>query len=232
MLNIVIVDDNDVLLSSLVNLVDSCMNIPHMTSAFSSVSEVAAYAQEDKIDILITDIKMPIINGVDLAQMLRNIHPAMQTIFISNYTTYVEDAFGAAPVYYLLKPITEERLKNALDLAVQQIQRANETLSIIVKGKAENVPIRSIKYLESRERYVYIYCADECIQLLAKLDEIQRQLPIGFIRPHKSYLVNLSWVKSISNYKIKLLNGIYIPCAKSRHKTVKEQIIKFWGGKL
>lgn len=231
MLNIVIVDDNDVLLSSLVNLVDSCMNIPHMTSAFSSVSEVAAYAQEDKIDILITDIKMPIINGVDLAQMLRNIHPAMQTIFISNYTTYVEDAFGAAPVYYLLKPITEERLKNVLDLAVQQIQRANDTLSIITKGNAENIPVHSIKYLESKKRYVYIF-ANNCVQVLAKLDEMQEKLPVGFIRPHKSYLVNLSWVKSISNYKIKLLNGIYIPCAKSRYKTVKEQIIKFWGGKL
>lgn len=231
MLNIVIVDDNDVLLSSLVNLVDSCMNIPHMTSAFSSVSEVAAYAQEDKIDILITDIKMPIINGVDLAQMLRNIHPAMQTIFISNYTTYVEDAFGAAPVYYLLKPITEERLKNVLDLAVQQIQRANDTLSIITKGNAENIPVHSIKYLESKKRYVYIF-ANNCVQVLAKLDEMQEKLPVGFVRPHKSYLVNLSWVKSISNYKIKLLNGIYIPCAKSRYKTVKEQIIKFWGGKL
>lgn len=231
MLNIVIVDDNAVLLDSIINLTAESINIPHSTSAFSSVAEVINFAQKDKIDILITDIKMPIVNGIDLSQILRELQPALQIIFISNYTTYVEDAFSAGPIYYLLKPISQERLKNALDLAIQKIQRANDTLSIITKGNAENIPVHSIKYLESKKRYVYIF-ANNCVQVLAKLDEMQEKLPVGFIRPHKSYLVNLSWVKSISNYKIKLLNGIYIPCAKSRYKTVKEQIIKFWGGKL
>lgn len=230
-INIAIIDDNDILLDSLVALTNACVQIPHSVSAFSSVADLVAFAQKEKIDILLTDIKMPIVNGVHLSQMLHQIHPTMQTIFISNYTTYVEDAFGAAPVYYLLKPITQERLQNALDLAIRQVKQSSGTLNVLSKNIPIHIALSTIKYLESRKRYVYIF-SDECLQIVAKLDDIEAEIPYGFVRCHKSYLVNMAQVKTIANYKIKLISGEIIPCAKSRYKFVKEQIIRFWGGRI
>lgn len=229
---IAVLDDNPTVAAELAELSKACMPEPHRVFSFSSAADLLAFVQSESLDVLLTDIRMPVIDGISIAELLHSLQPWVQTIFVSQYTSYIENSFHASPITYLLKPVTKERLQAAFDSCRKQIVRQGTFLQVHVHGTRRFISVASIRYLESRQRHVHIQTETQ-LDVFAKLDELESQLPDFFLRTHKSFLINPAFAASIKNYRIKLTDGkTNIPVSRPRYREVKEALLRYWGSRL
>ncbi len=231
MLNIAICDDNADILRELQDLITEIDFDKDVTCFDSSAMLVNYLDTENKsFDIIITDIRMPGIDGINLAKNIKRNYPNTHFIFVTSYSEYIQDVFTVNPVYYVLKPIDKSKFIEAITLAHNRITESRgNTINFISKNKALRIRIDDIKYVESINRTAVFHLIDSRLEINIKLDDVEKELPSNFIRCHKSYLANMNVIHEISNNKITLFSGTVIPVAKSRFHDVKKKILYYWG---
>ena len=236
MINIAVCDDNPIFLKEIIALIDKVYTDEHTIISFSNAQALLSHVEdysENCIDIIITDIEMPGMNGVSMAKALKPLYPRLQFVFITNYTDYIQDVFSVDPVYYILKPVDPQKLLEALEMAVIEIDAGNRNaINITSKKKVLRIRYDEIKYVESYMRTILVHEIRRNTEILMKLDDFQKQLPSFFIRTHKSYLVNMNMVRSISNNRIELFSGEIVPVAKAKFPEIKKTILHYLGEKL
>ena len=236
MINIAVCDDNPVFLKEIISLIDKVYTDEHTIISFSNAQALLSHIEdysENCIDIIVTDIEMPGMNGVSMAKALKPLYPRLQFIFITNYTDYIQDVFSVDPVFYILKPVDPQKLLEALEMAVAEIDAGNRNaINITSKKKVLRIRYDEIKYVESYMRTILVHEIRRNTEILMKLDDFQKQLPSFFIRTHKSYLVNMNMVRSISNNRIELFSGEIVPVAKAKFPEIKKTILHYLGEKL
>lgn len=236
LINIAVCDDNPIFLKELIGIINKVYTGEHTIFTFSNAQALISHIEdygENCIDIIVTDIEMPGMNGVNMAKSLKPLFPRLQFIFITNYTEYIQDVFSVDPIYYILKPVDPKKLLEALNKAVTQIDTGNRNaVSITSKNKVLRILFDEIKYVESYMRTILVHEIRRNTEILMKLDDFQKQLPSFFIRTHKSYLVNMNMIRSISNNRIELFSGEIVPVAKAKYPEIKKTILHYLGEKL
>ncbi len=235
MLNIAICDDNLISLNELIKLTEEFVPIQHMIKPFAKSTELIDSLNDinNKFDIVITDINMPEIDGIQLAKRLKNQHPNICFIFVTAFTDYIQDVFTVNPVYYILKPVSREKFSEAIALAINRINvNKKKTVNIISKNKTFRIMADDIQYIESRNRTAIIHLLNSVLEFNIKLDNIEKLVPESFVRCHKSFLVNMNLIREIGNNAITLFSGDVIPVAKARFKATKETIVDYWGNSI
>lgn len=156
-------------------------------------------------DILLLDIQMQQMNGIELARRLRSIGWKTILIFITAYADYVFDAFDVGAFHYLVKPVSDKKLTEVIQKAVAQLRQENQKRQekqvpdnvntdeqrILVKsgGVHTSVKISDIIYAEVFNRKVVLHTTTQNIEYYGKLKNLEDELSGDFYRPHRSYLV-------------------------------------------
>ncbi len=235
-INIAICEDNARILTSLKEMVNKLVKEEHNVFPFLNGNDLLNRIenfQEATIDIVITDIEMPGLNGIEMAQNFKRLCPRVQFIFVTNYTDYIQDVFSVNPIHYILKPASEEKLNEALQKALQSLSEYDKRgIGITSKNKYVRIRFDDIKYIESYTRKIIVHEIGRNTEVLMKLDDFQSQLPSHFVRTHKSYCVNMNMVRSIGSNRIELYSGEVIPVAKLKYPEVKKQILSYLGSQL
>lgn len=229
-MHIAVCDDNAQVLKDLETKLRAVWKQPFTLAVFPDGEALLAHAKTQSIDILITDIKMPGMDGIALTKQLKD--AGTQFIFISAYTEYAEAVFAVAPIYYLLKPVTEERLFEALTRAEEVRKRRQRTFQMVSKKRTLRFFCDEIFYVESRARNVIFHTTGGTSEAVAKLSDVKNGLPAEFLYCHKSYLVNTEKIQAVSNYKIRLTSGETLPVARSRYAEVKQAVLRLWGEEI
>ncbi len=236
MVRIAVCEDDVMLLDTICQMIDDNLHGEHTTMKFTSAEDVKRYIDEygvASINILVSDIELPGENGVEMSRQFKARCPDMQFVFVTNYTDYIEDVFSVDPVFYMLKPVRAEKLVDALDKAIERIERNSEQCITIVRNtKLIRIKQSEIRYAESDRRTINLHLYDSSIRFNMKLDELEEKLPLNFLRVHKSYIVNMNCIGSISNNKVILLTGEEVPVAKAKYTEVKTSILKYLGDNL
>ncbi len=236
MLNIALCDDNQLFLDAFAKTVSSLINEDHNILKFASSSDLLDRIEDyssDCIDIVITDIEMPGLDGVNMAKELKNTQPRIQFIFVTNYTEYIQEVFSVNPIYYILKPVDKVKLAEALKKAIEQLSESDKKcFNITSKNKILRIRYDEIKYIESYSRKIIIHETKRNTELLMKLDDFEKELPPYFLRIHKSYSVNMNMIRSINNNRIELFSGEVIPVAKAKYPEIKKSILMFLSSQL
>lgn len=236
MINIAICEDDFRTLKTLTDMTHSLVKDEHNIFSFTNGNDLVNRMenfQESSIDIVITDIEMPGLNGIETAKELKKLCPRVQFIFVTNYTDYIQDVFSVNPLHYILKPASEEKLNEALQKALHELNEYDKKgISITSKNKYVRIRFDDIKYIESYTRKIIVHEASRNTEILMKLDDFQSQLPDYFARAHKSYCVNMNMIRSIGNNRIELYSGEIIPVAKVKYPEIKKQILSYLGEKL
>ncbi|TXN38313.1 response regulator transcription factor [Flagellimonas hymeniacidonis] len=172
-----------------------------------------------KPDIILLDIQMPGISGIDVADSLKNSNSIV--IFTTAYNQYALKAFETEAFNYLLKPFDEKRFFEVINRAksiIQLKQRANfnnrimrlfndfnksqspqlTEFKIKDKGLERVIKISEVVYLEARSVYIIIHTKDKDILYRAALNLLEQQLPANFLRIHRSQIINLN---EVTKYK-------------------------------
>ncbi len=227
LLKCIAIDDEPLaleLISSYIKQVPELQLIQTFDDAISG----GEFLRNNPVDILFIDINMPDITGVELVRSLKN-KPA--TIFTTAYKKFAFDGFELEAVDYLLKPISPERFRRA-------VQKALEFHSLKNSDKKENeqhffvrseyrmvkIDVEAIEYIEGLEDYIRIHLTGtKPVMTLMTLKSVVEKLPPDqFRRIHRSYIVPVKKVRSILNRKLTLHNGTELPISDSYASFVNE----------
>lgn len=230
---IVVFDDDATSLTHTHALVEACL--PKDTAAtildVHSTSELLGLmAKGTHVDVLITDIMMPEgqPSGIDVVQRLFPPSSGTQVIYVSGSLEQATEVYRTDHVYFLLKPLDPNRLRDALSRAFAALPAAHILmLRIKVGHKEQLLNASSIRYLESSLHKVFVHCGAHTYETYSRLDDLQSQLSDSFSRCHRSYLVNLAFVRSLSDNTLLLHDGTEIPVSRRRARQVQHDLLTF-----
>lgn len=225
-LTCVAVDDEPLALALMKNYIDANENLVFEQS-FSDAIIAAAYLKENQVDLLLLDIHMPDISGIELFKQLE--HKPM-VIFTTAYKDFAFEGFELNAVDYLLKPIEYLRFKKAIDKALEYTQFKNnadtgeeEALFVHSEYKLIKILLKDIVAVESLEDYVKIHLTNgKMILTLMTLKKMQEKLPSKkFVRLHRSFIAALKEIKQVANRKATMSNGQVIPISESNLSAIE-----------
>ncbi|MFZ7942488.1 LytR/AlgR family response regulator transcription factor [Neobacillus sp. 19] len=206
-LKVMIADDD---LSSKSLLYSYLQFVPNykVVGEVSNGEELIQRVMKEKPDIVLVDIDMPKLNGVDAAKACKRMFPALQVIFTTGYDEFAVEAFNLAAADYLVKPIEKVRFFIALEKAKLglQLQKRIEERKIAAKLSIKSnhtflyIAMEEILFVEKEGRKSRIHTVDDLIETIESLQEIERRLPKYFYRTHRSYVVNLRKIVKIESF--------------------------------
>ena len=182
-------------------------------------------------DLLLSDIEMPELSGMELAERIKPFLPDIRIIFITSHIEYAIDAFELSIFRYVPKSDIEKRLPTAIKDAVSLIDlEADKSYTIQVKGRFEKIPFRDILYIERDGKNAAINTSDGVSKVRKSLQAVFDELDSEeFIFIDRGYIVNLIHIMQIKNSTAVLKNGAVLPISRSHLQAVKEQINNYWG---
>ena len=158
-------------------------------------------ASGSKPDILFLDIQMPGMDGMETAKMLRQDNEDMILIFVTAAEEYVFQAFDVVAFHYLVKPFSDEKLKEVVTKAVHNIKRSSRLekdekyIMVQTAGSHIKIFLRDIVYAEVYNRKVIIHTRSTDIEYYGKLQELSDMAGTDFFRTHRAYLVHFKYVE-------------------------------------
>ncbi len=176
-------------------------------------------------DILLLDIEMPGLSGVELAKRLRQDgDKLLQIVFITAYSDYIAEGYDVAALHYLLKPVSREKLFSVLSRAVEKIADDGRTLLLELPDETALVPVRDISHIEVLKNYVTVHAGRD-YTLKMPLKEIEAELDERFLRVGRSYIVNLFFITRVTRSEIFLKGGGAVPLPRGAYEKVNRAII-------
>lgn len=182
--------------------------------------------------ILFMDIKLKNDNGIDVVKELKKRVEIAATIFISGYTEYVEDTFTVEPIYFLVKPLKKESFCQAMKKALEKLEHREKRYILLKKKEIIRIFVDDILYAESEGRKLHLHCGEEKLEYYEKMDQLEAEVGEDFVRCHKSYLVNMKYVRSVGVKEIILLDGRSIPVSRTKVNETKEKVFEYLGRRL
>lgn len=204
---ILIVDDEAPALKRLTDVLDDCREEFPLMIADSAANGVEAIdiVNSGGIDIVITDIRMPLMDGIEVARHLSRMESPPKLIFATAYDQYAVQAFELNAVDYLLKPIRAERLLAALkkakppkaaasDAVAEAADSKRRHFSIHERGKIVLVPLDEVIYLRAEQKYITVRTMQREFLMEDSLTRIEEEFGDAFVRIHRNTLVAKSFV--------------------------------------
>lgn len=182
-----------------------------------------------KLDIILMDIEMDGINGVETAQKIRETDYRVIIIYVSSHDKYYREIVMVHPFSFVDKPISESRLKDVLERASVIVGNDCDYFEFDHRKIHYKLFLTQIRYFESDKRVIYLYGVDERYSFYRKLDEVERELKQAstcFIRVHKSFLVNSNFIKEYRHDMIVMNDGKEIKISKAYKETVKNYYLE------
>jgi len=226
-MNVIIVDDDSVSRELLKICVERTENL-RLVATCSSIRETMVVLKEEKhIDLILLDIEMPEISGMDFLNTFKDIP---QVVIISGKKEYAADAFDNNVTDYIVKPVNYDRFLRAIDKARNsessfRVDSDNaDFIFVRYKNRLQKVPINDIDYTEANADYVNLVAGDAKYVIHSSMKNIELKLPSRkFVRVHRSFIVNLGKVKTVEENTLYMsTKGIAIPIGR----LYKEQLMQ------
>ncbi len=193
---------------------------------FSSGEEVLSYDGE-RMHLLFLDIQMGEVSGLDILDALREKDNVWRIAFVSSYVEYRIDTIDLKTLAFLEKPLTYEGVKKCLGIAIRENKENINTTFTLMDGK-RNVELSDIIYIQAQGHYVIVHARKDdftCYDSLKQYEELVKGT--SMIRIHKSYLVNMQYIKKILAEEIVMADGKRLPIGRKYTKDIKEKYFTF-----
>ena len=234
MINIAICDDERseiTYLASLVRKWATALGVDVRLSDYESAESFLFACGDNKtVDILLLDIQMKAMDGVELARQIRKDNDIVQIIFITGYSDYIAEGYDVSALHYLMKPVKEDKLFEVLDRATERSKKAEHTLFVQTSETTAKIPLDEILYIEAFAHYVVIQTKTDTIETRSNISEIEKSIGYGFVRCHRSYVASLNHIKRITKTDVILDNGKNIPLSRRLYTEINLAFIEYHKG--
>lgn len=176
-------------------------------------------------DCLFLDIQMKKINGIELAKKIRLYDEHLIIVFLSAISDYVFEGYEVQAIRYLLKPLSEKKCFELLDLIQNSLKQ--EVFYLYINKTKINCD--DILYIEAIGHYCHLHM-NNTLETKENISKLLKELPSYFIQTHRSYLVNLKHVDAINKDVCVLDNQDLIPISRNSIKSVNKAFMEFLKG--
>ncbi len=234
MLKIALCDDESVEIEYLSSLAREWAETSRRNVNISTFQSAEAFLfeyEEDKsFDILILDIQMKGMDGIELAEKIRESNSGVQIIFITGYPDYISMGYDVSALHYLIKPVEKQKLFSVLDKAEKNLNKAEKF--ILLSVESENIRLRTddIIYIEAFGHSSNIVCKNGEYSVKMPISDVFGMLDGSFVYCHRSYVINLRSVSSITKTDIIFDDGKNVPVSRRMYGAVNTAFINYYGG--
>ena len=231
---IVLCDDDPVFLTELhreVERIFAKMNRKVTVKAFGSPTAIPAeYLAACDMAFFDIDFETEEQNGIDIARLLRQVNRRALIFFVTNYIDYAPAGYEVQAFRYILKRDIGEVLERYILQAVETIAEGKEHLRLRDKEQTIDLPLEQIAYLEVQDHYVSIHTDSDSFTLNATLSSMEANMEDhGFLRIHKSYLVNMAHIRKFRSRECLLLDGTALAVSEKNYSQQKQKYL-LWKG--
>jgi two-component system, LytTR family, response regulator AlgR len=198
-MNILIVDDEALARSRLKTLLGDCADLPLGSVQEAAQSEQAwTLLQNGAIDLVLLDIHMPGLPGLALADQIRGLPQAPGVIFVTAHPEHALQAFDLQALDYLTKPVRIERLRQALQKALQHTAHVQQPgLTIHERGKTHRLALDEVLYFKAELKYLTVRTAHKSYLFEGALNDLEHKHNARFVRIHRNALVARSCIQTL-----------------------------------
>ena len=181
------------------------------------------------LDLIFLDIRMNGTNGMDVARILRSRNYKGYVIFVTVMEELVFDSFEVQAFDYFVKPVNHERFHKTMERLLSDMQNSSETNLFIQRGNEWSIiPFDDIMYCEIINRKIYLHLErQEVIDFYEKIENMEKKLDNRFFKCHRSYIINLKYVRNYKKDTAYLCNGEEIPVSRLRNEEFTNAILQY-----
>lgn len=188
----------------------------------SKINEILPLTISEKPDLIISNIFLGAELTLDIIINNKNVFSKIPLILISGKDNSSIDVYDVDHIYFLKKPIDDEKLKKAIHKFFEICKK--EYLSVLINRHIVNILIKDIRYIESNIRKAIIYLDDNVYSTYEKLDNIQERIGDSFVRINQSFLVSKKYIKIIKHKQVILFNDYVINISRKNQQKVLNNI--------
>lgn len=169
-------------------------------------------------------------NGIDLARQLRQVNSRALLFFVTNFIDYAPAGYEVQAFRYILKGDMAEVLERYMMYAAEQLAEGQEQLWLRGRDEVHRIPLGEISYLEVMDHSVSIHAGKEVRTLSTTLSCLEERLaPHGFLRIHKSFLVNMACIRKFRSRECLLADGTVLAVSEKNYAVQKQRYL-LWKG--
>lgn len=184
-----------------------------------------------RFNILFLDVLMPGENGIDVAAEIRSYDSDVKIIFLSSSAEFAVQSYSVGAYFYQLKPICAEGFYSLMDsvLATCEKEQAGGLL-LRCKSGITRVDLRHLEYCEVIHRTLFFHLSSgKVLESIGSMDELFNQLKLygNFLRPHRSYLINLDYVQRLTARAVTMSCLTEIPIPRGKYNEIKNAFLEY-----
>lgn len=200
-------------------------SLPIICECFSSAeSFLFRYEECADFDLLLLDVEMGKMDGVELARRIRQKNELVQIVFITGYSDYISEGYEVEALHYLMKPLRQEKFFAVLDRAWEKLQKNARYLNLECSEGLVRLPFYEIRYLDVHQNYVTVH-AHQDHTVKRPLREFEAQLDERFFRAGRALILNLEYIRRVTRQEVSLLDGTVLPLPRGAYDPLNKAII-------
>ena len=235
MFRIAICDDDSYSLTHMISLIEEyrfVSPLPFEYTSFHNSIELASVLEHGKhFDIYCLDIVMPGFDGLQLGREIREYDKSAQILYFTSSPEFALESYSVHAANYVLKPVSKENLFKVLNEILEQMEHKEEvSLTIKTTQGIEKILISNLIYAEAMGRKVLYHLISgrslECSSRFSEVCDTLLEFDF-FVKPHRSYAVNINYINTIENTEIILQSSDTVPIAQGKVKEIKDFYLAF-----
>lgn len=235
MIRLAFCDDDPAVLKELQDLLDGyCAErgCEMQYTAFHNPLDLLAEIERGiSFDVLFLDVLMPGENGMEAAAEIRTYDRNVKIIFLTSSSEYAVQSYTVGAYYYQLKPVWKDSFYRLLDSVLSTMEKEqSHSLILHCKSGINKVDLHQLEYCEVFRRTLFFHLnGGTVLTCSGNMDELCRQLKSygNFLRPHRSYIINLDYVKKISACVVTMSDLAEIPIPRGKYNEVKDAFLEY-----
>lgn len=183
------------------------------------------YEEDNRFDVLLLDVEMGTLSGIDLAKHIRRDKSRAEIIFITSHLEFYGEGYEVDALHYLIKPVAADKLCAVLTKAAGRLAEEPPSVVITADGAALRLYESDILSVESQLHYITIRTTGGEYRVKENLSDFAAALSEDFYRTHRSYLVSLKHIVRIARTAVTLDDGTEVPLSRGRYDDIHRAFI-------
>ena len=182
-------------------------------------------------DLVMLDIEMPLMDGMEAAKKLRQYDEDVFIIFITNLAQYAIKGYEVEALDFILKPVEFKSFFNKFKKFIKMVSEKKDKYVVInVEGASRKINVNDILYIEVIAHFLHYHLKEETIASYGVMKQTESKMEqFGFFRMYKSYLINLARIKEITLNTVIMDDGAELPISRFRKKEFLQKAAEYFG---
>lgn len=185
-------------------------------------------------DLILLDIELPGMNGMDAARQLRKTGNTTPVIFVTNLAQYAVKGYDVNALDFIVKPVSYQQFAMKLRKALRIIeQNIGTRIAITVDRNVKFIPSGKLLYVEILNHDLFYHTSESTFRCRGSLSRIEQELKdFGFLRISSCYLVNMKYIAELTSHSVILSNGEELSISRTQKKEILKSLTTYIGGNI